>query len=61
LLKRFEKLLFKEFGSQRLSEIPKRQIILFHQGVIEETTDTVRRAPRTAASASGEEPTQEGT
>ena len=36
----FEKRLFKEFGSYRLSEITKRQVILFHQRVIEETTGT---------------------
>src|SRR6056297_206811 len=36
----FEKRLYGEFGSFRLSEITKRQIILFHQRVIEATTGT---------------------
>lgn len=36
----FEKRLYREFGSYRLSEITKRQVILFHQRVIEETTGT---------------------
>jgi len=36
----FEKRLYREFGSYRLSEITKRRIILFHQRVCEETTGT---------------------
>jgi len=35
-----EKRLLKEFGSYRLSEITKRQIILFHKKVCEETSGT---------------------
>jgi len=35
-----EKRLLKEFGSYRLSEITKRQIILFHQQACEETSGT---------------------